>query len=46
MTFETKIRPFDTNPNLWTLGNIDAPADVVLHSWKCIDITPPGKPSY
>lgn len=43
MTFESKIRSIESNPNLWTLGSIAAPSDVELHGWKCFDLTPPGK---
>jgi len=32
-------------PDLWKLGPITAPPDVVLHDWKCFDLTPPGKPT-
>jgi hypothetical protein len=32
-------------PDLWKLGPITAPPDVVLHDWKCFDLTPPGNPA-
>jgi hypothetical protein len=35
----------ETAASLWTLCNLDAPPDIVLHDWKCFDLTPPGKPT-